>query len=118
MGIFLKLLGLSKYRVNPARIARAVLPFSAILGFAVAGMSIAFTWTIGRTMRGNWGLVNAIFMTVIWVIAGLAIALGIPLALWMIGHRINDALAGADGKKRVKSKTVGGIDTDKPTRPK
>jgi len=106
MGIFLRLLGLSKCRLNPARVARAVLPFSAILGFAVAGMSIAFTWTFGRTMRGNWGLANAIFMTVIWSLAGLAIALGIPLALWMIAHRINDALAGADGKKRVESKKV------------
>ena len=101
--IVLKVLGLHGRRLNPNRVGRALLPFTIIIGLAVAGAGIAFSWSFSMSSKTAWGLSNAIILTVVWAVLGFAIALGIPVGFWSVAHRFNDWLDRVEGLKRVEN---------------
>ncbi len=101
--IVLKVLGLHGRRLNPNRVGRSILPFTIIIGLAVAGAGIAFSWSFSMSGKTSWGLTNAILLTVVWAVLGFAIALGIPVGFWSVAHRLNDWLDHVEGVKRVQA---------------
>jgi len=92
---------LLNFRFNPVRIAKRSLPWSIILALAVAGMGAAFSWTVGLA-RPSPSYPLLVATTVVCVIVGIIIVIGVPMGLWALAHRANAFLARLRGRKIIE----------------